>query len=105
MTYFLNKLKRLSIALLLLLSLPVVAVEQAGNDIAFLTVGLGARPTALGTAYTAMANDRHATYWNPAGLLMGSRREIGSMQTKLSSDLSVFYLAGKYQFRDGKWFL
>ena len=34
----------------------------------FLKVGMGARPLALGEAYTALADDALALSWNPAGL-------------------------------------
>jgi len=37
-----------------------------GND--FLSIGAGARPLAMGSAYVASANDVTAAYWNPAGL-------------------------------------
>jgi hypothetical protein len=34
----------------------------------FLTLGAGARATAMGNAYTALSDDATAVYWNPAGL-------------------------------------
>lgn len=34
----------------------------------FLKMGVGARALALGSAYTAMAEDIYSLYWNPAGL-------------------------------------
>lgn len=34
----------------------------------FLKMGVGARALALGSAYTAMADDIYSLYWNPAGL-------------------------------------
>jgi hypothetical protein len=40
------------------------AVETAS----FLNVGVGARGLAMGGAYTALADDANAIYWNPAGL-------------------------------------
>lgn len=84
-------------------STATVAKDQAGSDIAFLNAGFGARAMGMGAAYTAMANDRHANVWNPAGLLIGNSRELGSMQTRLASDFNVFYLSGKYQLKkEGK---
>jgi len=36
---------------------------------AFLEIGVGARSQALGGAFTALANDASALYWNPAGIV------------------------------------
>lgn len=53
---------------------PVLLPQQAtltktGTTAAsFLKIGVGARPTAMGGAYTAVASDLSAIYWNPAGI-------------------------------------
>jgi Type IX secretion system protein PorV len=39
----------------------------------FLLLGAGARGAALGGAYSALANDMEALYWNPAGLALMER--------------------------------
>ena len=39
----------------------------------FLLFGAGARGTALGGAYSAIANDASALYYNPAGIALASR--------------------------------
>ncbi len=40
----------------------------AGNaGLAFLKIGVGARSTAMGEAYTAAGDDATSFYWNPAG--------------------------------------
>ena len=46
----------------------------------FLLLGAGARGTALGNAYSALANDVSALYYNPAGLALMSRPQamVGS---------------------------
>lgn len=44
------------------------ALTKTGTTAAsFLKIGVGARPIAMGGAYTAVANDISAIYWNPAG--------------------------------------
>ncbi len=50
---------------------------KVGTTVAqFLKIGAGARPLALGGAYTALANDINSIYWNPAGLsLVGGKGE------------------------------
>lgn len=55
----------------LLISLSAVGYAQFPEDaLRFSTpgVGVGARSLGLGMAYTGIANDFSATYWNPAGL-------------------------------------
>ena len=39
---------------------------ESGAD--FLNIGAGARASALGSAYTALADDANSIYYNPAGL-------------------------------------
>ncbi len=45
----------------------------------FMASGVGGRALALGGAYTALASDVTAAYWNPAGLMRASYPEIGLM--------------------------
>ena len=45
------------------------SVDRVGTTAAqFLKIGAGARPIGMGSAYTALATDILAVYWNPAGL-------------------------------------
>ncbi|MFQ5651146.1 MAG: PorV/PorQ family protein [bacterium] len=47
----------------------VTSIDRVGTTAAqFLKIGAGARPIAMGGAYTALSNDILSTYWNPAGL-------------------------------------
>lgn len=49
--------------------LPAAPARAAGaSGASFLAVGWGARPAAMGEAFTAAADDAEAVYWNPAGL-------------------------------------
>lgn len=49
--------------------LPAGSAAAAGtSSAAFLRIGWGARPAAMGDAFTAAADDVDALYWNPAGL-------------------------------------
>ncbi len=34
----------------------------------FLKLGIGARPVAMGSAFTAVADDAHSIFWNPGGI-------------------------------------
>jgi len=69
------------------------AVGQAGYDIATLKAGVGARPLGMGGAFTAIADNADAPYWNPAGLAYIHDQEINTMQTRLSTDADHYYIS------------
>lgn len=83
-----------SLLLILFVLVPkVFAVTQGGMDIAVLNAGVGARPMGMGGAFTSIADNSDAPYWNPAGLAGISSQEITTMQTKLSSDTDHYYIS------------
>lgn len=46
-----------------------IAESNAGRTAAdFLTIGVGARPSGMGGAFTSISEGAQAAYWNPAGL-------------------------------------
>lgn len=50
---------------------PAHAGGGAGSTSAnFLKIGMGARPVGMGEAFTGVADDTNAVYWNPAGLVL-----------------------------------
>lgn len=54
---------------ILLFVIVLTNISFAGKYAAdFLRIGVGARSAAMGNAYSALANDASAFYWNPAGL-------------------------------------
>ncbi len=55
---------------------------------AYEDVGVGARVTGLGHAYTAVADDVYSVYYNPAGLATLDRPEFGSTYSRLLTGLS-----------------
>ena len=71
----------------------VAQIGQAGQDIAVLKAGVGARPLGMGGAFTAIADNADAPYWNPAGLGTMDKNEITTMQTKLSTDADHYYVS------------
>src|SRR5205823_560162 len=51
--------------------------EKVGTyDATFLKIGVGARAAGMGDAYTAIADDGTATFWNAAGVARVERTEI-----------------------------
>ena len=66
----------LALALIAAFSLPTAAINDSAGTTGFnfLKIGVGARPAALGGAYTAVSGDLEASAWNPAGLYGIQRR-------------------------------
>jgi hypothetical protein len=65
----------------------------------FLKVGQGARAVAMGDAYTAVANDINAIFWNPAGLTSVRRMAWTATYTKWLVDSRFF--SGAVAFNTG----
>lgn len=55
---------------------------------AYQDVGVGARVTGLGNAFTAVADDVYSVYYNPAGLAVLERPEFGTTYSRLLTGLS-----------------
>ncbi|MDZ7292656.1 MAG: PorV/PorQ family protein [candidate division KSB1 bacterium] len=58
----------LAVCFLLFAFCPSPAQDAGKSGLAFLKVGVGSRGAALGEAYSALADEPTAIYWNPAGL-------------------------------------
>ena len=57
---------------------------------AFLDTGFGARPTGMGGAFTAIADDSNAPLYNPAGLVQVQWNELSAMYSRLFSGLTLY---------------
>lgn len=78
----------LAAAVLAASSVPALA-EPAGQ---IYTVGAEARPTGMGGAYTAVAQDASALYYNPGGLGMMQHREVSLLQASLYGGADFQYM-------------
>jgi hypothetical protein len=75
----------------LIFSSSVRAADDAGLPGEFLNVGVGARPLGMGRAFTGVADDVDAVYWNPAGL-------SNFRSNQLTFQYSPLPVAGSYQY-------
>lgn len=66
---------------------------DAGQPGEFLRYGVGARALGMGHAFTGLADDASAVYWNPAGLMSVERKQFASMYTNLFLDSRYTYMA------------
>lgn len=78
------------------------SAESAGE---IFNVGANARPLAMGGAYTAVAKDVTALYYNPAGLGMMTGRQLAVMQANMFGGASLQYLnyGQNYRKAAGGW--
>lgn len=69
------------------------SVRKYSNE--FLKIGVGARAAAMGNAQAAIVNDVTAGYWNPAGLMRGSKSpELALMHSEYFAGIAKYDYAG-----------
>lgn len=59
----------------------------------FLKIGVGARASAMGEAFTALANDGTSLYWNPAGIIQTETRELSATYNLWFQEIRQSYLS------------
>lgn len=75
------------------------SASNAGTSGAqFLKLGAGARAGAMADAFTAVADDAFAAYYNPAGLVRLERAQLGGAHSALFQDVSYQSLSFAYPF-------
>lgn len=89
--------KNITIALLMLAILGCASyASDLKSSIDITRIGKGARPIALGGAYTALADDTSAIFTNPAGLGFNNRISFTSMSTQLLGCVNYKLIGGSY---------
>lgn len=84
-----DRLAHAGIAVLACAGLSFGSGGQVGE---FMSFGAGARSLAMGGAFTGIADDSSAVYWNPAGLSQLNRMEVNLMKATLFADTTYdFY--------------
>lgn len=63
------------------------AMAQVEHGLAALQIGVGARPAAMGEAFTAVADDATSAFWNPAGNSWLLKRQAHFSHTEWFQDV------------------
>ncbi|MCK5598675.1 PorV/PorQ family protein [bacterium] len=77
---------------------------SASTSLQFLKLGISARSCGMGEAFTAVANDASAIYWNPAGIIQSQKHQIIFNQAMLFSGVSYTNLGYSQRFGTDKAF-
>ncbi len=78
--------------------LPVLGAQRAGTATAqFLKIGVGARASAMGESFVAVANDASALYWNPAGIAQFDGNQIIVAHTRWLADIQHEFVGAVYR--------
>lgn len=89
-----NKKLIMTLILAAFIMQPILAqtVTKTGTTAAkFLSIGVGARANAMGGAYSSVANDVSAIYWNPAGIASVNETQTLFTYTKMFADININY--------------
>ncbi|HVO75895.1 MAG TPA: PorV/PorQ family protein, partial [Ignavibacteriaceae bacterium] len=72
-------------------------VSKRGTTVAqFLSIGQGARATAMGSAFVAVSDDPSSIYWNPAGISKVKNAAFAVDHTQWIADINYNYMALVY---------
>lgn len=91
----------LSLPLALMTVLSAGPAMAAGGANAYTRLLVGARPLGMGGAFTGLADDVTATFYNPAGISALQQREVTAMHAALSFDRDYNFIAGAFPNHKG----
>lgn len=91
-----------ALGLILGSSLGFAATDGGTATAQFLRLGQGARPQGMGGAFTAVADDISASYWNPAGLATLKKQEATFSHLQFIQDIKSEYAAYAYPLKKMK---
>ncbi|MDI6738982.1 MAG: hypothetical protein QME74_01285, partial [Candidatus Edwardsbacteria bacterium] len=67
--------------------------QEAGTELDYMSLGAGARPAGLGDAFSSLADDANAVYWNPAGLVQVKSPEVTWMHSDMNFGTAFDYVS------------
>lgn len=93
-----------SLLFTLLLGVSGTAIADDNGAFPVFRTGVSARALAMGNAYTAVADDASAGYWNPAGLTSVEKFSLTAMLSdNMRLDRQYMYAALAYNFGTAGW--
>ncbi|MGQ9577729.1 MAG: PorV/PorQ family protein [Candidatus Aminicenantales bacterium] len=81
-----------AVSLFLIFSTSFGGFGPSATGFTFMKIGVGARPVALGQAFTAIADDIYAIFYNPAGLALEAKYDASLTLCEMLR--GVFYASG-----------
>ena len=79
---------------IIFLSVNLFAVDKTGTMAAkFVSTSIGSQAAGIGGAFTSIANDGSAMYWNPAGISFNQLRKFYVNHSNWIADISFDYLS------------
>ncbi len=91
-----HKNSRIWIIVLLLLSSGVASASDGDYGLTFLKIDVDARAAAMAGAYTAVASDASAAFWNPAGLTGSEQKNLQLMHNVWLADIRQEFAAVQF---------
>ncbi|MFA7420662.1 MAG: PorV/PorQ family protein [Melioribacteraceae bacterium] len=97
-------MKRINIIMLVLLAATAITAQDVSKNVSkrgttaapFLTISQGARATAMGSAFVAVADDPSALFWNPAGIAKIAGGSVVFDHTNWIADINYNFMAATY---------
>ena len=90
-----NRLRRITTLIILLLSVNQIVGQTAKYSNEFLSLGIGARGLAMSNTMTSIANDVTAAYWNPACLSVADKNyELALMHAEYFAGIAKYDYGG-----------
>ncbi|MDA8242732.1 MAG: PorV/PorQ family protein [Elusimicrobia bacterium] len=82
-------------------ALPAAAGDPGASSAAFLKFSPSPRGSGMGEAYTSVAEDAYAAWWNPAGLGSVEGPQLAATYNASLQDVTNQYVSGVYPLRYG----
>ncbi len=89
-----------SFIIFVILSFNVAFAQDGQGGVESNFIGFGAKALGMGNAYTAMANDPTAVYWNPAGLEQIPQQSVTLFHSTMFDGVSYNFLGYAYPTLD-----